>query len=111
MSLGSDGPVRSILSRTGPDAGDGMFSESEGARRSALPWRKMGSGGEVEGRGGDVGASEVGSIPEVTMSCVAPGLEGPPEVGEIWTLSTGRWVGCEYCELSNGCTAARFSTT
>ena len=56
-----DGPVRSILSRTGPEAGDGRSGKLEDVRRSALSWRKIGSGGEVEGEGGgDVAASGVG---------------------------------------------------
>ena len=58
-----------------------------------------------------MGASRVGSTPEATMSCIAPALEGSREVGEIWTPSTGGWVRSEYCELSNGGTAARFSST
>ena len=89
MSLGSDGPVRCIPSRTRPDADDGTFGESEGVSGSALPWRKMGYGGEVEERGGDVGASVVGPILEATMSCIMLALKRSREVGEIWTLSTG----------------------
>ena len=84
-SLSSDGPVRRILSRTRPDADDGRFGESDGVRRSALPWRKMGFGGEVEERGGDVGACGVGSIPEATMSCIAQELEGSSEAREMST--------------------------
>ena len=57
-----------------------------------------------------MGASGVGSILEATMSCIVPALEGSREVGEIWTLSTDRWAGCEYCDLSSGGTAARFSS-
>ena len=71
VSIGGDGPVISIPSRTRPS-----FGESEGVRRSALPWRKIGSGREVEEQGGGgVGASGVGSIPETIMCCIAPALE------------------------------------
>ena len=69
---------------------------------------KMGSSGEEEERGGDVGACGVGPIAEATISCIAPASEESREVGEIWSLSTGQWVGCEYCELSSGGTAVRF---
>jgi len=51
----SGGPVGRILSRIGLEAGDGRFGGSEGVRRSALCWRAVEEGREV-----DVEASGVG---------------------------------------------------
>ena len=60
--VNSDGPVRGILSRTGPEAGDGRYGEPERVRDSSLFWRETPAGGEVlEERGAaDVEVSGVG---------------------------------------------------
>lgn len=78
-----DGPVRSILSRTGlEEAGDRGVGALEGIRRSGLCRRAaaMAAGGEIEESGGaDVAVSRVGPgtiIPELRMSRLSQAMAG-----------------------------------
>src|SRR6266702_200449 len=88
----SGGPVGGMLSSTGLDeAENGRFGTPEGVRRSALCWREMAAGGEVDERGeADVEVSGVGwgiVIPEQTMPRIAPTVAVSGEVAGMRGLS------------------------